>query len=492
MDELNLPGGAGVAALLRFGSGIGLLNEPELYLHILDLIFELVPARHAAIMFASDDGNRFVRGIYRARGQEADATFVPAAKITYEVLTTGNAFSGNDDSPPALCALMKTSIRKLGVIYAEAPLMEAGFAGKHLQYMEGIAGLASGVLRNAKSFEYGWTESQQQPIFTQPGFAADMNAHGVVGESPVIVRLFEQLRRAGPNDRYVLILGEPGTGKESAARAIHRNSPRAAGMCLPINCASIPNDMLEAQMFGHEKGAFTGAVNRRAGWVEIANGGTLFFDEIGDLPLALQPKLLRFLQEKEFMRLGGNEVLRSDVRIIAATNRDLHKMVKDGLFREDLLGRLEVFTVKLPPLRDRGGDIMKLAWYFIRKNADLRQTVVKEIAPQVERLFCECAWPGNVRQLENTIIHALGNGDAESAVLTLDDLPDRIRNPQMECGSGHESGTFRGGSDEVREDITKADVLRALSQTGGHCGEAAKLLDISRATFFRLKKKFGV
>jgi transcriptional regulator with PAS, ATPase and Fis domain len=167
-------------------------------------------------------------------------------------------------------------------------------------------------------------------------------------------------------------------------------------------------------------------------------------------------------------------------------------MVKDYLFREDLLSRLEVFTIKLPPLRDRSVDIMKLAWYFIRRNADLRQAAVKEIAPEVERLFCDYAWPGNVRQLENTIIHALGNGDEESAILTFEDLPDRIRSPQMECESGQRSGNSAGGSDEVREETSKADILRALSQTGGHCGEASQLLDISRATFFRLKKKFGI
>src|SRR6267378_4273469 len=291
-------------AFLRFGSAIGVLEEPELYPNLLDVVFELIPARRTAIMFASDDGDKFVSGIYRERGREVDADFVPSGKATRGVLATGTPSMSNDDSPPALCALMRTRTRKLGVIYAEIPLVETGFAPKHLNYMVGIAGLASAALRQAKSFEGGRTEGQLPAAFAQSGFAAGMNAHG---------------------------------------------------------------------LFGHEKGSFTGAISRRIGWVEIARRGTLFLDEVGDMPLVLQPKLLRFLQEQEFMRLGGNEVLRSDVRIVAATHRDLQSMVKAGLFREDLLNRLEVFTINVPPLRDRPGDILPLAWHFIKKNADLRQ-----------------------------------------------------------------------------------------------------------------------
>ncbi len=340
-------------AFLRFGSAIGVLEEPELYPNLLDVVFELIPARRTAIMFASDDGDKFVSGIYRERGREVDADFVPSGKATRGVLATGTPSMSNDDSPPALCALMRTRTRKLGVIYAEIPLVETGFAPKHLNYMVGIAGLASAALRQAKSFEGGRTEGQLPAAFAQSGFAAGMNAHGLLGDSPAMLRLHDQVRRAGRNNRYVLILGEPGTGKELVARGIHQGSPRSDKIFLPINCASIPADTMESQMFGHEKGSFTGAISRRIGWVEIARRGTLFLDEIGDMPLVLQPKLLRFLQEQEFMRLGGNEVLRSEVRIVAATHRDLQSMVKAGLFREDLLNRLEVFTINVPPLRDR-------------------------------------------------------------------------------------------------------------------------------------------
>jgi transcriptional regulator with GAF, ATPase, and Fis domain len=313
-----------------------------------------------------------------------------------------------------------------------------------------------------------------------------MNAHGVVGESPAMLRLYDQVKRAGANKRYVLILGEPGTGKELVARAIHRNSPRSDRVFLPINCASIPGETMESQMFGYEKGAFTGAVSRRIGWVEVAKGGTLFLDEIGDMPLALQPKLLRFLQEQEFMRLGGSEVLRSDVRIVAATNRDLQGMVQAGLFREDLLNRLEVFTIKVPPLRERPTDILPLAWYFIRKNADLRQVQVTRMAPEVQRLLCECSWPGNVRRLENAIIHALGNGDPESATIIIESLPDWIRGPRPRAVLGPDPSV--GG----RKKITREDAIEALNQTGGHHEKAARLLGISRAQLFRLKKKFAI
>jgi len=463
-------------AFLRFGSAIGVLEEPELYPNLLDVVFELIPARRTAIMFASDDGDKFVSGIYRERGREVDADFVPSGKATRGVLATGTPSMSNDDSPPALCALMRTRTRKLGVIYAEIPLVETGFAPKHLNYMVGIAGLASAALRQAKSFEGGRTEGQLPAAFAQSGFAAGMNAHGLLGDSPAMLRLHDQVRRAGRNNRYVLILGEPGTGKELVARGIHQGSPRSDKVFLPINCASIPADTMESQMFGHEKGSFTGAISRRIGWVEIARRGTLFLDEVGDMPLVLQPKLLRFLQEQEFMRLGGNEVLRSDVRIVAATHRDLQSMVKAGLFREDLLNRLEVFTINVPPLRDRPGDILPLAWHFIKKNADLRQVPVTQMDPEVQRLFREAPWPGNVRRLENTIVHALGNGDPESGAIQVNDLPEWLR-PAVE--------------QTAEEEITPERFFRALDQAQQNRTKAARILGMSRAQFYRLMKKFG-
>jgi len=466
-------------AFLRIGSAIGVLDESELFPNFLDVLFELIPAKRMAILFASDDGDKFVSGIYRERGREIDANFVPRGKTTHEVLETGAPFMSNDDSPPALCALMRTRTRKLGVIYAEIAMLDSGFAAKHLNYMVGIAGLASGALREVKSFEHDRTEGQRPAAFAQSGFATNENAksaHGLIGESPAMLRLHDQMSRAARTNRYVLILGEPGTGKELVARAIHRGSPRSDRMFLPINCASIPADTMESQMFGHEKGAFTGAVSRRMGWVEIADGGTLFLDEIGDMPLVLQPKLLRFLQEREFMRLGGSEVLRSDVRIVAATNRDLQAMVEDGLFREDLLNRLEVFTIKAPPLRDRREDILPLAWHFIRKNADLRQVAVTHMDPEVQRLFFECSWPGNVRRLENTIVHALGNGDPESVTVRVYDLPDWLRQPVDHV---------------VEEEITAERFFTALEEAKQNRTRAARILGMSRAQFYRLMKRFG-
>jgi len=367
-------------ALLRIGSEIGLLDETELYPSLIEAVFQLIPAKRIAIMLATDDGEKFVSGIYRERGREIDAAFVPNANTTHGVLATGKPFIGNDHAPPALCVLMQTRARKLGVIYVELPLLESGFAPLHLNYMIGIAGLASSALRQAKSFE-------RPALFAQSGFAVDMSAYGFVGESPAVLRLGDQVCRAARNDRYVIIRGEAGTGKELVARAIHQGSARRDKIFLAINCASIPEDTLESQMFGHERGSFTGAVARGIGWVEVAGEGTLFLDEIGDMPLPLQPKLLRFLQEHEFMRVGGKETLRSDARIVAATNRDLEKMVQDGLFREDLLSRLEVITIQVPALRQRREDVLRLAWHFIRKNHDLRDVPVTQIDPEVQRLF---------------------------------------------------------------------------------------------------------
>ena len=194
------------------------------------------------------------------------------------------------------------------------------------------------------------------------------------------------------------------------------------------------------------------------------------------MPLGLQPKLLRFLQEQEFMRLGGNEVLRSDVRIVAATHRDLQSMVTAGLFREDLLSRLEVFTIKVPPLRDRPGDILPLAWHLIKKNADLRQVPVTQMDPEVQRLLREAPWPGNVRKLENTIVHALGNGDPESGAIRVNDLPEWLR-PAVEP--------------TAEAEITPERFFRALDQAQQNRTQAARILGISRAQFYRLMKKFA-
>jgi transcriptional regulator with PAS, ATPase and Fis domain len=363
---------------------------------------------------------------------------------------------------------MRTRDQKLGVVYADLPLSPAGFSERHLNYMIGIAGMASGASRQAKA---------QGTVFAESGFARSAAAHGLEGESPAMGRLSDKIDRAARNNHYVLVLGEPGTGKELIARAIHRSSSRADKPFLAINCASIPADTMESQMYGHEKGSFTGAVVQQIGWVESAAGGTLFLDEIGDLPLALQPKLLRLLQEKEFMRLGSSKTLRADVRIIAATNRDLEKMVKDGLFREDLLGRLEVFTIKVPPLRDRPQDIMPLAWHFIRKNADLREVPVTRIDPEVERIFREFAWPGNVRRLENTIIHAMGSGDRESPVITVDDLPESVRTP--------------GARAAEEEEISAKRLRAALTQAKGNRTQAARILGMSRAHLYRLLKELG-
>jgi transcriptional regulator with AAA-type ATPase domain len=487
-DSALLPEENALRVFLRLGSEIALLDDPELYPSLLDAVFELTPARRGAIILASSDGERFTSGVYRERGRQADAHFVPSSKTTYDVLSTGKPFMSNDHSPPALCALMRTRDQKLGVVYADLPLAPSGFAPQHLKYMIGIAGLASGASRQAKSTLADVPVPTGNPrgiVFAESGFAAGAAAHGLVGESSAMIRLSDQLARAARNNRYVLILGEPGTGKELVARAIHQASPRADKPFLAINCASIPADMMESQMFGHEKGAFTGAVTQQIGWVESADGGTLFLDEIGDLPLALQPKLLRVLQEREFMRLGSSKTLRADVRVVAATNRDLEGMVKDGLFREDLLNRLEVFTIKVPPLRDRPEDIFPLAWHFIRKNADLREVPVTQIDPGVERLFREFAWPGNVRRLENTIIYALGSGDGESPVITVDDLPESLRT------GGGQADVQEKMRKEMREEITAERLRAVLKQAKGKRAQAARILGISRAHFYRLLKELG-
>ncbi|HKL48844.1 MAG TPA: sigma-54 dependent transcriptional regulator, partial [Desulfuromonadales bacterium] len=228
----------------------------------------------------------------------------------------------------------------------------------------------------------------------------------IIGNSRPMQEIYKVLGRVAPSDITVLITGESGTGKELIARAIHYNSPRLGKPFLALNCAAIPRELLESELFGHEKGAFTGATERKAGTFEQAEGGTLFLDEIGDMPLELQAKLLRVLQEKEITRTGGNSTIPVDVRIVAATNQDLQKRVEDNAFREDLFYRLNVVPIDLPPLRKRPEDIAELVNYFITKAADELNAAAQGITDEAMDLLTRYSWPGNVRQLENTIQRA--------------------------------------------------------------------------------------
>ena len=303
---------------------------------------------------------------------------------------------------------------------------------------------------------------------------------GMLGASSGMQQVFSAIRKVAPTPTPVLLLGESGTGKEMAALAIHRGSARKDGPFVAVNCNAIPENLIESELFGHEKGAFTGAHMQRKGLVETAAGGTLFLDEIGDLPPSIQVKLLRFLQEQSFQRVGGRQDLRSDTRVVAATNADLKEGMKNGKFREDLYFRLAVVVLKLPPLRERGDDVGLLAREFLEKSAAQNGRTNLTFTPETLTAMSRHPWPGNVRELQNRIRRAVIL--AEGKRLTVEDL--ELENPAESLPSA----TLK----EAREAVEREMVQQALGKHSGKIGPAASELGISRPTFYELMEKLGI
>lgn len=304
---------------------------------------------------------------------------------------------------------------------------------------------------------------------------------GILGASLPMQGVFQMIRKVATVDVPVLVLGESGTGKELVFRAIHQLSDRRGGPFVVINCGAIPENLLESELFGHEKGAFTGADTRRQGRIEYAGGGTLFLDEIGELSLALQVKLLRFLQEHVIERVGGRELISVDVRIIAATNKDLKKAVDTGQFREDLYFRLGVITIPLPPLRERGDDIYLLARAFLHRYKTQFKKEIRGFSDDAINAMTDYPWPGNVRELENRIKRAIVMADGE--VITPKDL---------DLPAQTSAETFTPSLKEARERVEKDLIHRALLKHGGVVVRAAEDLGVTRQTLTDLIKKYGI
>jgi two-component system nitrogen regulation response regulator GlnG len=331
----------------------------------------------------------------------------------------------------------------------------------------------------------------------------------IVGRSPVMQEMCKAIGRIAPQDVNVLILGESGTGKELVARAIYQHSRRADRPFLAINCAAIPEGLLESELFGHERGAFTGADRRRVGKFEQASGGTLFLDEIGDMPGALQAKILRVLQEQRFERVGGNETVRAQVRVLAATNQDLPHLVSEGRFRTDLYYRLNGVTLRVPPLRDRLEDVAELAHYFLfRFNRELGLDL-RGLAPETLERLQGHRWPGNVRELQGVLKQAMLN--ASGHILLPEFLPEPLRHdeaaaprPAVPPGNGAEGFDLAAFIEarlpeghgrlyeEVMEAVERVLLARALRQTHGHQTQASELLGLSRATLRHKLRALGL
>jgi formate hydrogenlyase transcriptional activator len=325
----------------------------------------------------------------------------------------------------------------------------------------------------------------EEKLYLQDEIRTEYNFEEIIGESPALKRILEQVQTAAPTDSTILILGETGTGKELIARAIHNLSSRRERTLVKVNCAAIPTGLLESELFGHEKGAFTGAIAQRVGRFELAHRGTLFLDEVGDIPLELQPKLLRVLQEQEFERLGSARTTRVDVRLVAATNGDLAQRVANNQFRSDLYYRLNVFPVVMPPLRERRDDIPLLVRYFAQKYARRMKKPIDSIPLKAMRALTEYHWPGNIRELENFIERAV----ILSRGTELQISPNEFKQRTKAVSVGHSS------SSSTLEQAEREHILRALGETswviGGRAGAAARL-GMKRTTLQSLMRRLGI
>ncbi len=379
-----------------------------------------------------------------------------------------------DDSGSFLCAPLQGRERMLGALYFDRT-RGGGFTESDLDLVTAAARIAALALDNFGILEGLRRENRR--------LQAARSEHGLVGESPALRRVVELIERVGPVDSTVLVRGESGTGKELAARAIHRSSQRADGPFIAVNCATLSETLLESELFGHERGAFTGAVARKIGKLESADGGTLFLDEVGEIPPPLQARLLRVLQEREIERVGGTRPIPVDVRLVAATNRDLEAAIRDGVFRQDLFYRLNVITLAMPALRERRQDVPLLARHF----ADLHGRRLRRrdvgLTPEARRLLLAYDWPGNVRQLANAVERAVVLGDGE--LIHPEDLPDEV----LESGAAEKPASeFQAAVTDTKKKL----LLQALDEAGGNAAAAARKLGLHPNSLRRLLRQLGL
>ena len=460
---------------------------------LLEMIFEVVPAERGAILLAVPGQQDFSSVFARDRRTAPDQPVQLSRTILNEVLRSGVAILCNDvlanepfstvDSLVAtqisslLCVPMILFEKVIGIIYLDTSDARARFDEDHLQLVTAIAAIAAVALENARHVERLENETKR--------LQADLNIeHNMVGDSPRMRQVYKFIAKVAPTDSTILIRGESGTGKELAARAIHHNSPRAQMPFVAINCAVLSETLLESELFGHEKGAFTGAITQKKGKLEIADGGTLFLDEVGEMAPTLQAKLLRVLQEREFERVGGTRSIKVDIRLIAATNKDLAQAVRDGEFRQDLYYRLNVVSLTLPPLRERREDIPLLANYFVAKYSKKCKRRVTGVSPEARACLMAYDWPGNVRELENAIERAVVLGSTE--LILPDDLPDNVLDTVAPAGVSTTK------YHDAIIDMKKGFILRAFEQAGGNHNEAAKILGIHPNNLHRLIKNLDL
>jgi transcriptional regulator with GAF, ATPase, and Fis domain len=482
--------------LVKISTAINSVRGTEaLQRELLRFVFEVVPAERGAILLLGEGGEVVSEFALEREGGRGEAVRV-SRTVVRQVVEEGEALLGNDlfegsgalaaDSlrvahiSSLLCAPLVLFGRTLGVIYLTATDPSTHFDEDHLRIVSVISGLAAVSINNARHVEQ--IEGENDLLR-----AASRVEHGMVGESAAMKRVYQLVARVAPTDSTVLIRGESGTGKELAAQALHQNSGRRERPFVAINCAALTETLLESELFGHERGAFTGALAQKKGKLEVADGGTLFLDEVGELAPVLQAKLLRVLQERAFERVGGTRTIRVDVRVVAATNRDLEEAVRAGAFRQDLYYRLNVVSFEMPALRERREDIALLASYFAAKYGAKFKRRVTGVSPEARECLAGYDWPGNVRELENAIERAVVLGSTAS--ILPEDLPETVLEAEPAAGSA--AAPVTKYHEAVRE-AKRQLIARALEHSGGGVTEAARALGVHPNYLHRLMRNLNL
>jgi len=477
------------------------LKLDEILGHVLEMIFQTMPVERGVVLLVDQNTGQLKPKVVRHRDEAKTKDLKVSETIVNYALERGLGISSKDaladerfsDSQSIetqvvrsmLCVPLKAKDEVVGVVYVDSTEKSA-LDQKHLLLLQAVANQAAIAIENARLVDQLRLENRALRRQISRG-------HHIVGGSEQMREIYDVVRRVAPTDATVLLRGESGVGKEVIARAIHEQSKRRAQPIMCVNCAALSPTLLEAELFGYERGAFTGATERRAGRFEVVSGSTLFLDEIGDIPPELQAKLLRVLQEREFERVGGTETLKVDVRIITSTNRDLEKALEDGVFREDLYYRLKVIEIMIPPLRERKEDIPALVEQFLKIFANEMGVPPPDVSSEALAALMNYDWPGNVRELKNLTERAVVLGIGEEFLP--EHLPGSLLRAVGQTPTGPETGVL--AKSDIAESLSlaaseKKHIGRILQVCQWNKSRAAELLEISRPRLDRKIKEYGL
>jgi Nif-specific regulatory protein len=476
-----------ISTVLNSIDGLGALQR-----RLLELILKVVPAERGAILLCQKHSNDLLPSASISKVSGKDEIIRISRTVALQSLRSGTAILSNNVSEDVLplteslitseitaliCVPLVLLEEQLGIIYVDTRDRTTAFDRDHLQLLTAIANMAAVAIKSQQHIEH--LENENHRINQEINIK-----HKMIGESRQMRELYQLIAKVAPTDSTVLIGGESGTGKELAARAIHTNSLRSQKPFIAINCATLTEMLLESELFGHEKGAFTGAVAQKKGKLEIADGGTVFLDEVGELAVDIQAKLLRVLQEREFDRIGGTRPIKVDIRIVAATNRNLEEAVKQGAFRRDLYYRLNIIGVAMTPLRERREDIPLLASFFAAERGKRVKQKPMRVSAEARAYLIGYDWPGNVRELENTIERAIVLGSTD--LIMPEDLPEEI----LETVTAH--GAPIAKFYDVLRETKRRMIIDTIEQANGNHVEAARLLGVHPNNLHRLIRNMNL